>query len=54
MAAVLIRNVHKYFGGTHVIRGVDIDIGELREQAQPSPLNKTQADQIFGKHAGEL
>jgi hypothetical protein len=27
---------------------------ELREQAPPSPLNKTQADQIFGNHAGEL
>jgi hypothetical protein len=27
---------------------------ELRKQAQPSPLNKTQADQIFGNHAGDL
>ncbi len=28
MAAVHIRNVHKHFGGTHVIRGVDIDIAD--------------------------
>ena len=26
MAAVHIREVHKHFGGTHVIRGVSVDI----------------------------
>src|SRR6478736_1359588 len=43
MAAVLIRNVHKYFGGTHVIRGVDIDIadGEFAVLVGPSGCGKS-------------
>ena len=28
MAAVAIRSVHKHFGSTHVIRGVDVDIAD--------------------------
>ena len=28
MASVHIRGVHKYFGGAHIIRGVDIDIAD--------------------------
>ena len=38
MAAVTIRKVQKYFGGTHVIRGVDIDIadGEFAVLVGPS------------------
>src|SRR5215510_5736376 len=43
MAGVLIRNVHKYFGGTHVIRGVDIDIadGEFAVLVGPSGCGKS-------------
>ena len=43
MAAVHIRNVHKYFGGTHVIRGVDIDIadGEFAVLVGPSGCGKS-------------
>ena len=29
MAAVHIRDVHKHFGGTHVIRGVDALLGDV-------------------------
>jgi multiple sugar transport system ATP-binding protein len=38
MAAVHIRNAEKYFGGTHVIRGVSIDIadGEFAVLVGPS------------------
>jgi len=43
MASVHIRNVHKYFGGTHVIRGVDIDIadGEFAVLVGPSGCGKS-------------
>jgi multiple sugar transport system ATP-binding protein len=43
MAGVRIRNVHKYFGGTHVIRGVDIDIadGEFAVLVGPSGCGKS-------------
>ena len=38
MASVHIRDVHKHFGGTHVIRGVSIDIpdGEFAVLVGPS------------------
>jgi multiple sugar transport system ATP-binding protein len=43
MASVQIRNVHKHFGGTHVIRGVDIDIadGEFAVLVGPSGCGKS-------------
>ncbi|HXF45716.1 MAG TPA: sn-glycerol-3-phosphate ABC transporter ATP-binding protein UgpC [Burkholderiaceae bacterium] len=43
MASVTIRNVQKYFGGTHVIRGVSIDIadGEFAVLVGPSGCGKT-------------
>ena len=43
MAAVHIRNVEKYFGGTHVIRGVSIDIadGEFAVLVGPSGCGKS-------------
>ena len=43
MAAVHIRNVHKHFGRTHVIRGVDIDIadGEFVVLVGPSGCGKS-------------
>ncbi len=43
MASVRIRNVHKHFGGTHVIRGVDIDIadGEFAVLVGPSGCGKS-------------
>ena len=43
MAAVHIRNVHKHFGGTHVIRGVDIEIadGEFAVLVGPSGCGKS-------------
>src|SRR6185503_13432008 len=43
MAAVHIRNVQKYFGGTHVIRGVSIDIadGEFAVLVGPSGCGKS-------------
>ena len=43
MAAVHIRNVHKHFGRTHVIRGVDIDIadGEFAVLVGPSGCGKS-------------
>ncbi len=43
MAAVHIRNVQKYFGGTHVIRGVDIEIadGEFAVLVGPSGCGKS-------------
>jgi multiple sugar transport system ATP-binding protein len=43
MASVHIRNVQKYFGGTHVIRGVDIDIadGEFAVLVGPSGCGKS-------------
>src|SRR6185369_4080345 len=43
MAAVHIRNVQKYFGGTHVIRGVTIDIadGEFAVLVGPSGCGKS-------------
>jgi multiple sugar transport system ATP-binding protein len=43
MASVHIRNVHKHFGGTHVIRGVDIDIadGEFAVLVGPSGCGKS-------------
>ncbi|HET9469867.1 MAG TPA: ATP-binding cassette domain-containing protein, partial [Usitatibacter sp.] len=43
MASVRIRNVHKRFGGTHVIRGVDIDIadGEFAVLVGPSGCGKS-------------
>jgi multiple sugar transport system ATP-binding protein len=43
MASVHIRNVHKYFGGTHIIRGVDIDIadGEFAVLVGPSGCGKS-------------
>ncbi len=43
MASVHIRNVHKHFGGTHVIRGVDVDIadGEFTVLVGPSGCGKS-------------
>jgi multiple sugar transport system ATP-binding protein len=43
MASVEIRNVQKYFGGTHVIRGVDIAIadGEFAVLVGPSGCGKS-------------
>ena len=43
MASVHIRNVHKYFGGTHIIRGVDIEIadGEFAVLVGPSGCGKS-------------
>jgi multiple sugar transport system ATP-binding protein len=43
MASVTIRKVEKYFGGTHVIRGVDIDIadGEFAVLVGPSGCGKS-------------
>jgi multiple sugar transport system ATP-binding protein len=43
MASVHIRNVHKHFGGTHVIRGVTIDIadGEFAVLVGPSGCGKS-------------
>ena len=43
MASVNIRNVQKHFGGTHVIRGVDIDIadGEFAVLVGPSGCGKS-------------
>ena len=43
MAAVHIRNVQKYFGGTHVIRGVSIDIadGQFAVLVGPSGCGKS-------------
>jgi multiple sugar transport system ATP-binding protein len=43
MASVHIRNVQKYFGGTHVIKGVDIEIadGEFTVLVGPSGCGKS-------------
>jgi multiple sugar transport system ATP-binding protein len=43
MAAVAIRKVEKFFGGTHVIRGVDIDIpdGQFAVLVGPSGCGKS-------------
>ncbi len=43
MSAVQIRGVQKYFGGTQVIRGVDIDIkdGEFTVLVGPSGCGKS-------------
>jgi multiple sugar transport system ATP-binding protein len=43
VASVRIRNVQKYFGGTHVIRGVDIEIadGEFAVLVGPSGCGKS-------------
>ncbi|HEY2627728.1 MAG TPA: sn-glycerol-3-phosphate ABC transporter ATP-binding protein UgpC [Usitatibacter sp.] len=43
MASVHIRNVHKHFGGTHVIRGVNIEIadGEFAVLVGPSGCGKS-------------
>src|SRR5258706_9931251 len=43
MASVHIRNIHKHFGGTHVIRGVDVDIadGEFLGLVGPSGCGKS-------------
>jgi len=43
MAAVHLRNVEKYFGGTHVIRGVSIDIadGDFAVLVGPSGCGKS-------------
>ena len=43
MATVQIRNVQKYFGGTHIIRGVDVDIadGEFTVLVGPSGCGKS-------------
>ncbi|HET7729570.1 MAG TPA: sn-glycerol-3-phosphate ABC transporter ATP-binding protein UgpC [Usitatibacter sp.] len=43
MAAVHLRGIQKYFGGTHVIRGVDIDIadGEFAVLVGPSGCGKS-------------
>ena len=45
MAAVHIRDVHKHFGGTHVIRGVSVDIadGDFTVLVGPSGCGKTTA-----------
>jgi len=43
MAAVAIRGVHKHFGSTHVIRGVNVDIadGEFCVLVGPSGCGKS-------------
>src|ERR1700675_1588593 len=43
MAAVHIRGVHKHFGGTRVIRGVDVDIadGQFAVLVGPSACGKS-------------
>ena len=43
MASVQIRNVHKHFGSTHVIRGVDVEIddGEFAVLVGPSGCGKS-------------
>ena len=43
MATVQIRNVQKYFGDTHIIRGVDVDIadGEFTVLVGPSGCGKS-------------
>ena len=43
MASVLVRNVQKYFGTTHVLRGVDIDIddGQFAVLVGPSGCGKS-------------
>ena len=43
MAAVHIRNVEKYFGSTHIIRGVDVDIedGQFTVLVGPSGCGKS-------------
>src|SRR6266478_3991367 len=43
MAGVAIRTVHKHFGTTHVIRGVDVDIadGEFCVLVGPSGCGKS-------------
>ena len=43
MAAVEIRNVEKYFGATHVIRGVNIEIedGQFTVLVGPSGCGKS-------------
>src|SRR6516165_6124438 len=43
MAAVAIRAVHKHFGSTHVIRGVDVEIadGEFCVLVGPSGCGKS-------------
>src|SRR5689334_18403293 len=43
MASVHIRNVHKHFGGTHVIKGVDVEIadGEFTVLVGPSGCGKS-------------
>jgi len=43
MASVHIRDVHKYFGGAHIIRGVSIDIpdGEFAVLVGPSGCGKS-------------
>ena len=43
MAAVHIRAVHKYFGGTHIIRGVDVEIpdGQFTVLVGPSGCGKS-------------
>ena len=43
MASVQIRNVQKYFGDTHIIRGVDVDIadGEFTVLVGPSGCGKS-------------
>src|SRR5436190_1218245 len=43
MAGVATRTVHKHFGSTHVIRGVDVDIadGELCVLGGPSGCGKS-------------
>ncbi|HTS84729.1 MAG TPA: ATP-binding cassette domain-containing protein, partial [Usitatibacter sp.] len=43
MASVHIKDVHKHFGGTHVIRGVNVDIadGEFAVLVGPSGCGKS-------------
>ncbi|HWN68349.1 MAG TPA: ATP-binding cassette domain-containing protein, partial [Haliangium sp.] len=43
MASIKMRNVHKRFGGTHVIKGVDLDIedGEFCVFVGPSGCGKS-------------